>query len=81
MITDPARRRLVSIIHAAEILGVSRRTIYNWLALGKIEYVRTAGGQVRIFVDSLLRTPDGGRYDPFDDPAAAQTAVPEIPHG
>jgi excisionase family DNA binding protein len=42
---------------ACELVGVSRRTIYNWLSSGKIEYVRTAGGSVRIFVDSLWRDP------------------------
>jgi excisionase family DNA binding protein len=42
---------------ACEEVGVSRRTIYNWMACGKIEYVRTAGGSVRIFADSLWRTP------------------------
>ena len=40
---------------ACELVGVSRRTIYNWLSSGKIEYVRTAGGSVRIFVDTLWR--------------------------
>ena len=43
---------------ACELVGVSRRTIYNWLSSGKIEYVRTAGGSVRIFVDTLQRNPD-----------------------
>ncbi|MDQ3486351.1 MAG: excisionase family DNA-binding protein [Acidobacteriota bacterium] len=42
---------------ACELVGVSRRTIYNWIAGGKIEYVRTAGGSVRIFVDTLWREP------------------------
>ena len=42
---------------ACELVGVSRRTIYNWLSSGKIEYVRTAGGSVRIFVDTLWREP------------------------
>jgi excisionase family DNA binding protein len=40
---------------ACELVGVSRRTIYNWLSSGKIEYVRTAGGSVRIFADTLWR--------------------------
>ena len=40
---------------ACELVGVSRRTIYNWLSAGKIEYVRTAGGSVRIFTDTLWR--------------------------
>jgi excisionase family DNA binding protein len=50
-------RQAISIMKAAELVGVSRRTIYNWLASGKLEYVRTAGGSVRIFVDSLWRDP------------------------
>ena len=45
---------------ACELVGVSRRTIYNWLSSGKIEYVRTAGGSVRIFVDTLWRDPQKG---------------------
>ena len=48
-------RKTISIMKACELVGVSRRTIYNWLASGKIEYVRTAGGTVRIFVDTLWR--------------------------
>jgi excisionase family DNA binding protein len=50
-------RQTVSIVQACEHVGVSRRTIYNWMASGKVEYVRTAGGSVRIFSDTLWRTP------------------------
>jgi excisionase family DNA binding protein len=50
-------RKTISIMKACELVGVSRRTIYNWLSTGKIEYVRTAGGSVRIFVDTLWREP------------------------
>jgi excisionase family DNA binding protein len=52
-------RQTVSIMKACELVGVSRRTIYNWIAAGKVEYVRTAGGSIRIFVDTLWRHPDG----------------------
>jgi excisionase family DNA binding protein len=48
-------RRAISIAQACESVGVSRRTIYNWMAAGKVEYVRTAGGAVRIFEDTLWR--------------------------
>jgi excisionase family DNA binding protein len=51
-------RRTISIMKACEMVGVSRRTIYNWLSSGKIEYVRTAGGSVRIFADTLWRDPN-----------------------
>jgi excisionase family DNA binding protein len=48
-------RQLLSIMDACEVVGVSRRTIYNWIAARKVEYVRTAGGSIRIFADSLWR--------------------------
>jgi len=51
-------RKTVSIPRACEIVGVSRRTIYNWIAGGKVQYVRTAGGSVRIFADTLWRDAD-----------------------
>ena len=53
-------RQTLSIMKACEVVGVSRRTIYNWMAGGKVEYVRTAGGSVRIFADSLWRQPQTG---------------------
>ena len=55
MIVD---RQTVSIADACRLVGVSRRTIYNWMSSGKVEYVRTAGGAVRIFSDTLWRKPE-----------------------
>ena len=52
-------RKTISIRKACELVGVSRRTIYNWIAGGKVEYVRTAGGSIRIFADTLWRSSDG----------------------
>jgi excisionase family DNA binding protein len=58
-------RQTVSIMKACEVVGVSRRTIYNWISAGKVEYVRTAGGSIRIFADSLWREPgDATRETP-----------------
>ncbi|MEZ5316689.1 MAG: excisionase family DNA-binding protein [Vicinamibacterales bacterium] len=51
-------RKTVSIPRACELVGVSRRTIYNWIAGGKVQYIRTAGGSVRIYVDTLWRDPN-----------------------
>jgi excisionase family DNA binding protein len=51
-------RRAISIAQACTSVGVSRRTIYNWMSAGKVQYVRTAGGAVRIFEDSLWRRPE-----------------------
>ena len=52
-------RQTVSIMKACEMCAISRRTIYNWIAAGKVEYIRTAGGSIRIYVDTLWRTPEG----------------------
>lgn len=66
MIVD---RKTISIMKACSVVGVSRRTIYNWIAGGKVEYVRTAGGSVRIFADTLWRQPDEGVPRPrLDEP-------------
>ena len=50
-------RQTLSIIQACTVVGVSRRTIYNWINAGKVEYMRTAGGSIRIFADTLWREP------------------------
>ena len=52
---DGHDRRTVNIAQACAIAGVSRRSIYYWLEAGKIEYVRTAGGKIRIYADTLFR--------------------------
>lgn len=46
--TEPEIPEMVSIMEATRIARVSRRTIYNWLKAGKIPYIRTIGGAVRI---------------------------------
>lgn len=56
--TGTASDRTVTIAQAQAIAGVSRRTIYNWLGAGKLVYIRTAGGRVRIMESSLWRPGD-----------------------
>jgi excisionase family DNA binding protein len=66
-------RQTVSIMKACEVVGVSRRTIYNWISAGKVEYVRTAGGSIRIFADTLWREPgESSRQTPGGTVAASQ---------
>lgn len=57
----PMTRQTLPIMKACEVVGVSRRTIYNWIAAGKVEYVRTAGGAIRIYVDSLWHEDEAKR--------------------
>ena len=68
-------RKTISIMKACELVGVSRRTIYNWIASCKVEYVRAAGGSVRIFVDTLWRDPSASpKQDPWKEPATRKEA-------
>jgi excisionase family DNA binding protein len=45
--------RSVSLDQAAELLGVSRRTIYNRIRDGRLQTVRTIGGSQRVLLDSV----------------------------
>ena len=45
--------RSVTIDQAAELLHVSRRTIYNRIRDGKLQTIRTIGGSQRVLVSSL----------------------------
>ena len=42
--SKPRIGRSVSLDHAAELLGVSRRTIYNRIREGRLQTIRTLGG-------------------------------------
>jgi len=43
----------VSLDHAARLLGVSRRTIYNRIRDGRLQTIRTAGGSQRVLLESV----------------------------
>ena len=45
--------RSVSLDQAAQLLGVSRRTIYNRIREGRLQTIRTLGGSQRVLVDSV----------------------------
>ena len=75
-------RETLSIMKACEVVGVSRRTIYNWISAGKVEYVRTAGGAIRIFADSLWREPEDSGASSANRDGKAGVARPRgIPAG
>ena len=50
---EPRIGRSVSLDHAAELLGVSRRTIYNRIRDGRLQTIRTLGGSQRVLIDSV----------------------------
>ena len=66
--SEPRIGRSVSLDHAAQMLGVSRRTIYNRIRDGRLQTIRTVGGSQRVLLESVIdrRT----RFvDPFRRPS------------
>ena len=53
---EPRIGRSVSLDHAAELLGVSRRTIYNRIRDGRLQTIRTLGGSQRVLIESVTDT-------------------------
>ena len=45
--------RSVLVNHAAEILGVSRRTVYNRIREGRLRTIRTRCGSQRVLLESV----------------------------
>jgi len=50
---SPRIGRSVSLDHAAKLLGVSRRTIYNRIREGHLTTVKLANGSQRVTLDSI----------------------------
>jgi len=54
----PQRERSVLIPEAADVLGVSRRTVYYRIREGRLQTIRTRGGSQRVLwssIEALLR--------------------------
>ncbi len=63
----PRTGRSVSLDQAAQLLRVSRRTIYNRIREGRLTTIRTIGGSQRVLLESL-------GYD-VQDPHATDSAA------
>ena len=66
---EPRIGRSVSIDQAAQLLSVSRRTIYNRIRDGRLQTIRTIGGSQRVLVESLYDL--GFRSQSFSTSASA----------
>ena len=71
---EPRLGRSVSIDQAANLLNVSRRTIYNRIRDGRLHTVRTFGGSQRVLVESLYDL--GFKPQAFSTSAAAASFIP-----
>ena len=69
--TEQRLGRSVSILQAAHLLNLSRRTIYNRIRDGRLHTVRTLGGSQRVLVESLYEA--GFRSQAFSTSASSAT--------
>ena len=60
---EPQLGRSVSIDRAAELMNVSRRTVYNRIRDGRLQTIRTRCGSQRVLVESIHGL--GFRPQPF----------------
>src|SRR2546429_9446450 len=81
-VSEPRLGRSVSLDHAAEILGVSRRTVYNRIREGRLQTIRTIGGPPRAPLDSVQDglTPPQPTPRPPETPGWSPPPC-AVPHG
>jgi excisionase family DNA binding protein len=56
---QPQLGRSVTIDQAAQLLGVSRRTVYYRIREGRLRTIRTIGGSQRVLMESVLEQQHG----------------------
>jgi excisionase family DNA binding protein len=56
---QPQLGRSVTIDQAAQLLGVSRRTVYYRIREGRLQTVRTIGGSQRVLLESVHEQRNG----------------------
>lgn len=55
---------LLRVKEAAQLLKVSKWTIYRWIDEGRLDATKIGGGSLRIFRRSVLALVEGNRTDP-----------------
>jgi hypothetical protein len=75
---DFGSRRTLSVMATCEALGVSRAKVYGYIAAGLVDFVRTPGGMIRIFADSLAHI-DRRRIDKLKSAIVARRERPQSP--
>lgn len=57
--------KLLRVGEAAEVLNVSRWTIYRWVEEGRLEATKIGKGSLRVFEKSVQRLVETNRKDQF----------------
>jgi excisionase family DNA binding protein len=73
---EPRFGRSVSLDQAAGLLRVSRRTVYNWIRAGRLQTIRTLGGNSqRVLVASLQQVAGGQDGTPRQTAGGEPTSI------
>jgi predicted site-specific integrase-resolvase len=76
MSLDGYRRLLVNVAQAGAIAGIAKRTVHLWIQLGRVETIRTASGQIRIYADTLFQRDPRGRKPKSATAVASPSETP-----
>ena len=71
IVTGHRLGRSASIDQAAQLLNVSRRTIYNRIREGRLATIRTIGGSQRVLLDSLNELENSSQIYPSHEQSFA----------
>ncbi len=63
---------LLRVKEAAQLLQVSKWTIYRWIDEGRLEATKIGGGSLRIFRRSVMALVEGNRTDPRPNDSTPQ---------
>lgn len=72
----PPHERSVLILEAADVLGVSRRTVYYRIREGRLQTIRTRGGSQRVLwssIEALLRSTQPAVHESDVDASSSQS--------
>jgi len=66
---------LLRVKEAAQLLQVSKWTIYRWIDEGRLDATKIGGGTLRIFRHSVMALVEGNRTDPCPTESVPQLTI------
>ena len=71
-------QQLLRVKEAAQLLSVSKWTIYRWIEEGRLEATKIGGGSLRIFRLSVMALVDENRTEPPNGGPRSRIAVARL---
>ncbi len=71
-------KQLLRVGEAAQMLNVSRWTIYRWVEEGRLEATKLNKGSLRVFHASLAALVDGNRMEEYETTRPARSSTSKL---